>query len=68
MDYTLDYKISIFYELFNRNEIMRENYTEALSKIYRGMIANFYYLNLSRLPPTFEGIYQMMKTNFEGKE
>ncbi|KAI0991490.1 hypothetical protein K3495_g16697, partial [Podosphaera aphanis] len=66
MDDSLDYKISIFYELCSRNGITQEFYTKAFSTMLKGMAADFYYSNLSRLPPTFEGLYQMMKTNFEG--
>lgn len=68
MDDSLDYEISIFYELCSRNGITQEYYTKAFSTMLKGMAADFYSSNLSRLPPTFDGLYQMMKTNFEGDE
>ncbi|TQS39011.1 hypothetical protein Golomagni_00471 [Golovinomyces magnicellulatus] len=52
----------------NQNGITQEYYTKAFSTMLKGMAADFYYSNLSRLLPIFEGLCQMMKTNFEDDE
>ncbi|RKF84213.1 hypothetical protein GcM1_137001, partial [Golovinomyces cichoracearum] len=72
-------KAPSFHQYSDANDISRSlqnlsrSYTDeikyaAFSTMLKGMAADFYYSNLSRLPPTFDGLYQMMKINFEGDE
>ena len=68
MDDSLDHQISISYELYSRNRITQDYHIKAFSTILKGIAADFYYSNLSRLPPSFECLYQIVKTNFKGEE
>ena len=65
-----DFKLTIFTDLYQKADILKQEFSQAYSTILRGLVLNYYYTNLKSNPlsVSFDKLYESIRNYFEESE
>ena len=65
-----DFKLTIFINLCQKTDILKQEFNQAYSTILRGLAFDYYYINLKSNPfsVSFDKLYEVTRNYFKGLE